>query len=475
MPDTCWSKATKAEPVRKLYLKIVVAIWAVMLISTATVLLVARTSIDSEMRHIRAEPPWEVMLQRAVDRELADAEDAGVDVVITWMKDNPVFSRLFDIELTDGEGEVLFSSAARGGPPGLWRGPIIQSEPAPDVTFDFEHDGLSYQITARQRVGRYLKFRRAVGLLFFGREYTWLLLAIAIPLSAGLSFLITRYLTGPLRSFERAGQKLAEGDFSARIGPSLGNRADEIADFAATFDRMAVRIEALVRSHKILLRDVSHELRSPLARAQAALSLARQSTAGAVDEELDAIEREIERLNGMIGKLLTFSRLDAKQLTVRTERLDLDELLADIVEESSIEAKAGDKRIEYRVREPCSVVGDVELLASSFENVIRNAVRHTPAGGKVTVSVDCKNGECRVVVRDHGDGVADDDLERIFDPFYRADDSRNAHSGGSGIGLAIARKAIDLHGGSIVASNASDGGLVLTIVLPGRLTVTDLS
>ncbi len=463
---------------RKLYLKIVIAIWAVMLISTATVLLVARTSIESEMRHMRAEPPWEVMLQRAIDRELSDVEGGGVEGVITWMRDDPVFSRLFDIELMDGQGEILFSSTAKGGPPGPWRGPVRPgrpSNPAPAVTFDFEHDGASYQITTRQRVGRYLKFRRAVGLLFFGREYTWLLLAIAIPLSAGLSFLIARYLTGPLRSFQRAGQKLAEGDFSARIGPSLGNRADEIADFAATFDSMAVRIEALVRSHKILLRDVSHELRSPLARAQAALSLARQSTGGAVDEELDAIEREIERLNGMIGKLLTFSRLDAKQLTVRNERLDLDDLLADIVEESSIEAKAGDKRIEYRVRKPCSVVGDVELLASSFENVIRNAVRHTPAGGKVTVSVDCRDGECRVVVRDHGDGVADDDLERIFDPFYRADDSRNAHSGGSGIGLAIARKAIDLHGGGIVASNASDGGLVLTIGLPGRLTVTDLS
>lgn len=472
---------------RKLYLKIVIAIWAVMLISTATVLLVARTSIDSEMRQMRSEPPWEVMVQTAIDRELSGIDGGGVEGVITWMRDDPVFSRLFDIVLTDGDGNVVFSSTAKGGPPRPWRGaigPARHPGPAPGMTMEFEHDDRLYRLTTTQRIGRYIKFRRAMGMLFFGREYTWLLLAIAIPLSAGLSFLIARYLTGPLRSFERAGQKLAEGDFSARIGPSLGNRADEIADFAGTFDRMAVRIEALVRSHKILLRDVSHELRSPLARAQAALSLARQSTGGTVDDELDAIEREIERLNGMIGKLLTFSRLDAKQLAVRNEQLDLDGLIADIVEESAIEAKAGGKCIDYRMREPCTFVGDVELLASSFENVIRNAVRHTPAGGSVIVSVACGDGECRVVVRDHGEGVAEDDLERIFDPFYRADDSRNAHSGGSGIGLAIARKAIDLHGGSILASNAPDGGLVLTIVLPtagpgpadtSHLTVADLS
>jgi two-component system sensor histidine kinase CpxA len=303
----------------------------------------------------------------------------------------------------------------------------------------------------------------------------WSSLSIAVLLSVILSFGIARYLVRPLRSIEQAARKLSEGDLSARVGPALGNRGDEIADFAAAFDQMATRIESLVRAHKVLLRDVSHELRSPLARAHAALSLARQQTRGMVDNELDRLEIEVERLDGMIGKLLTFSRLNSEERQIRNEPVELVGLLSEIADDSRFEASSGGKTVRLRDGPPLTVNGDSELLASCFENVIRNAVRHTHVNtaAEITVSYDDDLRQyCRVQVRDHGDGVPDAELEQIFKPFYRLEEGASPGSGRSGIGLAIAQRAVHRHGGEIVAANAPDGGLVVSVTLPvGRYTI----
>jgi two-component system sensor histidine kinase CpxA len=331
---------------------------------------------------------------------------------------------------------------------------------------EFVHDGERYRIVSGTPPR---DFVRTLALITMRPPSFWLLFLIAVPLSVILSFAIARYLVRPLRSIEEAGRRLSEGDFSARVGPSLGNRGDEIADFAAAFDQMAMRIETLVRAHKILLRDVSHELRSPLARAHAALSLARQRTAGVMDNELDRMEVEIGRLDGMIGKLLAFSRLDSGERPISREPVDLVGLLIEIVEDSAFEARSNDRSVQLQDPGPLTVNGDPELLASCFENVVRNAVRHTHPHTAVEISLSCDGGSlryCHVRIWDHGDGVPDDQLRQIFEPFHRVEDGTGANSARSGIGLAIAKRAVNLHGGTISAANASDGGLVVSVSLP---------
>lgn len=266
-----------------------------------------------------------------------------------------------------------------------------------------------------------------------------------------------------------AGRRLSQGDFSARVGPALGRRRDEIAEFSATFDQMAERIESLVRAHKDLLRDVSHELRSPLARAHAALSLVRQRPNEAVDDHLERVEAEIERLNGMIGRLLTFSRLDSGERPMQKEPIELVDMLHDIVEASRLEAEPSAKCVTLHSDEAVVVPGDHDLLASCFENVIRNAIRHTPANTTVEISLSRNNGSaryCCVTVRDYGDGVPESQLRRIFEPFHRVQPGATSLNGRSGIGLAIAKRAVGWHEGSISAANAPDGGLIVAILLP---------
>lgn len=289
------------------------------------------------------------------------------------------------------ERKTAFSLRDSTGKTLLRRGPdrilsVIDSPDSEDRTWqhDFVHDARSYSLIVvplDRRPQRPLIDRRPQRPpMPFSRGSNGLLLilGIAIPISVLLSVLIAQYLIRPLKSFELAGTRLAEGDLSARISPSVSRRGDELGDFASTFDHMAERIESLVNSHKELLRDVSHELRSPLARLQASLSLARQRTGGAVDAEMDRIELEVERLDNLIGKLLTFARIDSKQLPVEKEPVNLDWVLTDVIGDALIEAAVDEKNVVLTETSKLRVLGDAELLASCFENIIRNAIRHTP-------------------------------------------------------------------------------------------------
>jgi two-component system sensor histidine kinase CpxA len=245
------------------------------------------------------------------------------------------------------------------------------------------------------------------------------------------------------------------------------------------FDATAVHSGAhalqLMRNHQYdvvvldLLRDVSPELRSPLARAHAALSLVRQRPNEALDDNLDRVETELERVNGMIGRLLNFSRLDSGERPMQKEPVELAGLLHGIVQASRLEAEPSGKCVILHDDEPIVVPGDPELLARCLENVIGNAIRHTPANTAVEISLSRNNGTaqyCCVTVRDHGNGVSEPQLRRIFDPFYRVHPGGTDLNGGSGIGLAIAKRAVSWHEGSISAANAPDGGIIVSILLP---------
>ena len=293
-------------------------------------------------------------------------------------------------------------------------------------------------------------------------------MALAALVGAIVCLLLAHYLAAPVERLRRASQAYASGDFSHRVGPSLGRRRDEIVDLAHALDEMAERLDLILTSQRMLLRDVSHELRSPLARVQAALGLARQN-GGNNEIQLDRIERETERLGELIGEILNYSRLTSGIQDVKRTQLDLNQLLSDVVEDANLEGSVKAIRVKFDNEEMAPFDGCISILQSALENVLRNAVQHAPAASQVEVSLARETTNLRfsdyvIRVRDHGPGVPDDMLDSIFDPFVRVEANRDHR--GIGLGLAIAKRALQTHCGKIQAENAVGGGLVMTIRLP---------
>lgn len=280
---------------------------------------------------------------------------------------------------------------------------------------------------------------------------------------------LVRYITAPLVSLRIATQHFASGELTARTRADQRRRRDEVADLGRDFDIMAERIETLVHGQRQLLGDISHELRSPLARLRMALALSRryaeQGITGAeLQQGLDRIGRETGRLDELIGQLLDLTRLDNEKLGEGMP-LQLDTLLRDIVADAQFEARAQRKDVVLRATAPCHLTGHRDLLQSALENIIRNAIRYTPEGTPVEVTLTVDIG-ATIRVRDHGKGVPPEALPHLFTPFYRVETARDRKSGGVGLGLAITERAVRAHGGSIIATNAPDGGLEMTIKLP---------
>ena len=298
----------------------------------------------------------------------------------------------------------------------------------------------------------------------FGGVPGWARLGIALVVSGLVCLALAFWLTRPVRKVREATMQLADGNLSVRVGDQVGRRRDEIARLAHDFDRMAERLETSIDAQRQLLRDVSHELRSPLARLQVAVELAR-GDGDRSPQHLDRMVREIERLDTLIGQVLTLARFDAGDRAGPFERIDLAGLLHGIVDDANFEAGQDDRRVRLEAPDELWIEGDEHLLRAAIENVVRNAVRHTAQETTVEVELAVRDGACEVTVRDHGPGVAEQDLERIFEPFVRVGEARDRDSGGLGIGLAIARRAVLLHGGDITA-NAVNGGLAVCLRLP---------
>ncbi len=290
-------------------------------------------------------------------------------------------------------------------------------------------------------------------------------IALSVVAAGLISYLLALYLTSPVKKLITVVQSFAEGNLDARVTPQMGNRRDELADLGREFDHMAERIAALISSQKRLLADISHELRSPLARLTVALELARNNTNSKGMAALDRIELESERVNKLVGQLLALTRLESGAERVPPEMVALDELVQQVVDDASYEAGPQNKDVKILQLDPCRMRGSVELLRSGIENVIRNAIRYTAAGSAVEVSLAARLDTALVSVRDHGPGVPEAELAHIFEPFYRVSEARERTSGGVGLGLSIADRTVKLHGGTIRAANAQDG-LLITIELP---------
>jgi two-component system sensor histidine kinase CpxA len=308
--------------------------------------------------------------------------------------------------------------------------------------------------------GRYCLFLiTPPGSLFFSALqpiHLWVL-----GLSVLLCYALAYNLTSPLRRLQKAVDRFGHGELDIRAEES---RHDELGELAGAFNRMAARIQTLLAAEHRLLLDVSHELRSPLARLSVAVELARSDESNGLP--LDRIQKEADRLNELISQMLEVTRVEGDPALRKLAHVQLDELIGGLVEDCSIEARARGCSLTW-AKTPAAVAvdGDGELLRRAIENVMRNAIRHAPRDSAVEVGLENGGGRAKVRVRDYGSGVPEDALPHLFDPFYRVDPDRNRGSGGVGLGLSIARRAVELHRGSLRASNAAPG-LLVEIELP---------
>lgn len=293
--------------------------------------------------------------------------------------------------------------------------------------------------------------------------YHAVLLAVVVLLCGALA----ANLGSPLRRLAQTVDRFGAGELSVRTGST---RKDEIGDVSRAFDRMADRISTLLTAERRLLQDISHELRSPLARLAFAAELAR--TAPDREAAVARLKKEIARLTDLVGGLIQVTRAEGDPGTAHAEIVRFDELVTSLVEDCRLEAAQRPCAIAWdsAAAPQCTLRGDREVLRRAVENVLRNGIRYTAPGSTIEVSLSAsKDGTALLAIRDFGPGVPADALEKIFTPFFRLDDSRDSSTGGIGLGLAIAQRAVTLHHGRLWAENA-EPGLRVFIELPAAAT-----
>jgi signal transduction histidine kinase len=433
--------------VRSLFAKILAWFVVTLVATTAAVMLTTALTYDA---YSSREAPFSMLLSLELT-EARQAWEAGGPPQLAKTLDR--FRRVTyasEVMLTDGNGTDLLTGEQNGA---MMRSALQW------VHFPFSGpDSKRGRVFARMSAdGRYCI------ILIRSAWYFWFVQPadlLAVALVVMLCYALARHLTSPLRRLRSAVDRLGRGDLTARAEES---RKDELGELAASFNRMAAHIQTLLAAERRLLFDISHELRSPLARLSVAVELARTDEAGA--PRLDRIQKEADRLNSLIRQMLEVTRTEGEPSRLKAEPLRLDELVDGLVEDCSIEAQAHGCGLDLACSAPVTLDGDGELLRRAIENVMRNAIRYAPPQSKVEVTLENGSGWAKIRVRDYGPGVPEDALPRLFDPFYRVEQDRDRKSGGVGLGLAIARRAVELHNGKLKASNASPG-LLVEIYLP---------
>jgi signal transduction histidine kinase len=413
---------------------------------------------------------WEALRTTVLNDSVNAYEDGGDRKLREYLED---LDRTQHVRayLFDDRGEEI---SHRGAPDWAIRvaagGPRVPHEgfifPAPQVQRDSRasSDGLH-------------RYTLVMGLppgprVFFGPRGMPVPGLIIGVISSGLvCYLLAWFMTQPIARLRTATRQLAAGDLTARLGAPANRRRDEVAGLMRDFDAMAERLEMLVKAQSRLLNDISHELRSPLARLNVALGLARQRSGPESASMLERIELEANRLNELIGRILTLARLEDGEQHVPDTPVPLGELVLNVVEDAEFEAQARHCHVRSKIPDgDWGVRGDASLLHSAIENVVRNAVRYTGEGTSVEVELSRTDGpggtQACVRVSDCGPGVPSDSLDKLFLPFYRLDDARGRLTGGVGLGLAITERAVRFHRGKVTAFNRPGGGLLVEINLP---------
>jgi len=280
------------------------------------------------------------------------------------------------------------------------------------------------------------------------------------------AMLLAWYFSLPIRQLKSAFAHAASGNLNDRLAPLMGKRSDELADLGRDFDSMTDKLRSLMDSQRRLLHDVSHELRSPIARLQASIGLARLQP-DKMMATIERIEREGVRMDKLVGELLTLSRLEAGVTGAMEDQIRMEELLGEIINDARFEAEAVDRHVDGVAH--CNVIlkGGAELIYRAIENVVRNAIKQTAVDTTVSINTQVDKDKQRLLISviDHGPGVPEDELQLIFEPFFRSSRTQK-NSNGYGLGLTIARRIIEAHGGHIRAFNRLDKGLCVDIMLP---------
>lgn len=363
------------------------------------------------------------------------------------------FQRVARVQVifTDAQGTDLVTGQPR---PDLLRRPARSRWRLP-FPFTTRPPVIARQDSSKQYRLFLIDPQRNLSFFFLQKQHLWIIGLVVL-----LCYAFAYHLTWPVRRLRGVLERFGHGDLSAR---ATIKRKDELGQLATSFNQMADRIQTLLAAERRLLLDISHELRSPLARLGVAVELARSGEDRG--HMLDRIQKEADRLNELVAELLQVTRVEGDPSMQKTEAVRLDELLADLVYDSLLEAKAKDCTLLLKAPVAVALNGDEELIRRAAENVIRNAIRYAPRGTSIDIELRKQSGLAEISVRDYGPGVPEEALPRIFDPFYRVDSDRNRTSGGLGLGLAIARRAVELHKGKLTARNANPG-LLVTIQLP---------
>ncbi len=455
-------------PFRSLFFKIFVSFWLTMALTIGVLTLMARISNSESFPERASRGPVREGLTLFSEAMVQVYEREGLRALEEFVH-RSVKESGPEIYLFDGDGKPITQESTDSVTvANVVRDLQEHPQDQPPRSFSL------FTSVARTSWGRLVVSRSGKHYIFVARFntpggpppfLTYPRIAVSILIAGLVCYMLGLYLTSPLKKLQSTVKAFAEGNLDVRVSPELAKRRDELADLGHEFDQMAERIAGLISSQKRLLADISHELRSPLARLAVALELARKNSDGRAIMALDRIEQEAERVNKLVGQLLAITRLESGAERVPPEMVVLEELVQQVIDDADFEAKPRHKRVRAIELEQCRVRGSSELLRSAVENVIRNAIRYTAPGTDVEVWLRWRLDTAVLSVRDHGPGVPESELEHIFEPFYRVSEARERASGGVGLGLSIAERTVKLHGGSIRAENVP-GGLQITIELP---------
>jgi signal transduction histidine kinase len=454
-------------PLRSLFLKIFVSFWLTMGLTIAVLTFMVRLSNSEAFPERATRGPVREGMTLYSETAVRIYEHEGLQALEDFVH-RSISEAGTEVFLLDADGKPITTEVPDGNVVNVVRDLLKNPQEQPPILFSL-FTGVSRSSWARLVVSstgkHYIfaaRFRTPGGPPPF---FNYQRIAVSILIAGVVCYLLGLYLTSPLKQLQSTVKEFAEGNLEARVAPGIEKRGDEVADLGREFDHMAERIEALISAQKRLLADISHEVRSPLARLSVALELARKQSGERAIQALNRIEQESERVNELVGQLLTLTRLESGAERVPPEIVALEDLVQQVVDDAEFEAKPLNKHVKAIELEQCRVHGSPNLLSSAVENVVRNAVRYTPPGTAVDVSLRWRMDTAILTVRDRGPGVPLSELEHIFEPFYRVSEARERSSGGVGLGLSIAERTVKLHGGVIFAENLNSG-LQVTIELP---------
>ena len=435
---------------KSIFTKILLWSFATLLISLIAFVAISRILAD---RAFRRGEPFRNPLSAQAEQAQQAFESGGrkqlelyLEQLHTFFPDDHHLTDAGGTDVLTGENRshLLVQARSQPGIPGFRRGGMVMATPTADGRYRFiaviEH--------------------RPLDLWSFIPYYLLVLIAVAL-----LCYMLATNLATPLRVLEQTVELFGKGNLSVRVN---SGRQDEIGKLSRAFDQMADRIQTLLTAERRLLQDISHELRSPLARLSFAVELVR--TADNREGAVNRLKKEIDRLTHLVGGLLQVTRVEGDPASLNHRVFSLNELLRELADDGAIEADVRGCRLVVKDEEQILVRADHELLRRAVENILRNAIRHAPEGTPIEIALDCQPSMVSVSSRDDGPGVPEEMLPSIFKPFFRVDGSRDSASGGAGLGLAIAMSAIALHRGNLSAINTHPG-LLVRIELPGDLKV----